>query len=222
MTVAVILCARAGLATARERGRTAPAARAPWTVLAVAIGVGVAALVGLLGNPEKLLRRVYAYVAYRVDDRSEAEDITSETFERALRYRHTFDQRRGDAVAWLLGIARNCVYDALLRPRPEPIDADITTEGNVESDVVAKLTLARALASLSSHDRDLLALRYGSDLSAREIAKLLEMRTNAVEVGLTRARSRLAAALEQASSAEHEPDAAGEVSADLIDALKNV
>lgn len=139
-----------------------------------------------LAHPEQLLRRVYAYVAYRVDDRSEAEDITSETFERALRYRHTFDQRRGDAVAWLLGIARNCVYDALLRPRPEPIDADITTEGNVESDVVAKLTLARALASLSSHDRDLLALRYGSDLSAREIAKLLEMRTNAVEVGLTR------------------------------------
>lgn len=170
-----------------------------------------------LVNPERLLRRVYAYVAYRVDDRSEAEDITSETFERALRYRHTFDQRRGDPVAWLLGIARNCVYDALLRPRPEPTDADPTAEGDMEADVVAKVTLAQALATLSSHDRELLALRYGSDLSAREIAQLLEMRTNAVEVGLTRARARLAAALEQAGSTEHEPGAAGEVAADLID-----
>ena len=61
-----------------------------------------------LRNPEPLLRRVYAYVAYRVHDRSEAEDITSETFERALRYRNTFDPHKGDAVAWLLGIARRC------------------------------------------------------------------------------------------------------------------
>ena len=40
-----------------------------------------------LANPEQLLRRVFAYVAYRVGDPDEAEDITSETFERALRYR---------------------------------------------------------------------------------------------------------------------------------------
>jgi cytochrome c-type biogenesis protein CcmH/NrfG len=50
VTVAAILCASAVLAAARERGRAEPAARARWTLLAVAIGVGVVALLGLLGN----------------------------------------------------------------------------------------------------------------------------------------------------------------------------
>jgi RNA polymerase sigma-70 factor (ECF subfamily) len=170
-----------------------------------------------LANPERLLRRVYAYVAYRVDNRSEAEDITSETFERALRYRESFDDRKGDPIAWLLGIARNCVYDAQLRHRPEPAEVEQVGGGEIESAIVTKLTLAQALSTLSSQDRELVALKYGADLSAREVAKVLDMRTNAVEVGLTRARARLAAALEQAGWDGKAPGASGEVAPDLID-----
>ena len=59
-----------------------------------------------LANPEPLIRRVYAYVAYRVGDGPDAEDLTSETFERALRYRKSYDPRKGEPVAWLLGIAK--------------------------------------------------------------------------------------------------------------------
>ena len=44
-----------------------------------------------LANPEPLIRRVYSYVAYRVGDGPDAEDLTSETFERALRYRKSYD-----------------------------------------------------------------------------------------------------------------------------------
>jgi RNA polymerase sigma-70 factor (ECF subfamily) len=169
-----------------------------------------------LAHPEQLLRRVYAYVAYRVGDRTEAEDITSEAFERALRYRSSFDARRGDPVAWLLGIARNCVYDAMLRNRPILSDpADEPGEG-VEERVVERLALRDALAALSDNDRELLALRYGADLTAKEIARLLERRTNAVEVGLTRARTRLAAALEQADGSTEEPATAQPVN-DLAD-----
>jgi RNA polymerase sigma-70 factor (ECF subfamily) len=149
-----------------------------------------------LADPEALLRRVYAYVAYRVADRSDAEDITSETFERALRYRDRYDARRGEPIAWLLGIARNCVYDAQLKPRSEAAPAPEPTRPGIEGEVVGKLTLEQALASLSPDDQELLALRYGADLPAREIAKLLERRTNSVEVALTRARARLAAALD--------------------------
>jgi RNA polymerase sigma-70 factor (ECF subfamily) len=148
-----------------------------------------------LANPEVLLRRVYAYVAYRVGDRTEAEDITSETFERALRYRDSFDERRGDAVAWLLGIARNCIYDAKLRARPAADEPEVAAGIDVEETVITRLDLAQALATLSDRDRDLLALRYGADLRTREIAALLEQRTNAVEVALSRARTRLAAAV---------------------------
>jgi len=169
-----------------------------------------------LANPEPLLRRVYAYVAYRVGDRAEAEDITSETFERALRYRKQFDERKGEPVAWLLGIARNCVYDAQLRTRPEPADETPASATDVEGEVVGRMALAQALASLSAEDRELLALRYGADLRTREIAKLLDQRANTVDVALSRARARLAAALEQGESG-HPSAAADGLAADLVD-----
>jgi RNA polymerase sigma-70 factor (ECF subfamily) len=161
-----------------------------------------------LAHPEALLRRVYAYVAYRVGDRTEAEDITSETFERALRYRGSYDARCGDPVAWLLGIARNCIYDAKLRPATRPLEADVPADGEVEAQVVQRLVLADALAALVDRDRELLALRYGADLRPSEIASLLDMRTNAVEVALHRARARLADVLERAEEPAHDDDPA--------------
>jgi RNA polymerase sigma-70 factor (ECF subfamily) len=149
-----------------------------------------------LANPQPLVRRVYAYVAYRVPDRTEAEDITSETFERALRYRDHYDERKGDPIAWLLGIARNCVYDAQLRRRPDPLPEPEQARPGIDAEVVASVALEEALARLSPDDRELLALRYGADLPVRAIASLLERRTNTVEVALSRARTRLAAAIE--------------------------
>jgi len=167
-------------------------------------------------NAEELLRRVYAYVAYRVGNQSEAEDITSETFERALRYRDGFDDRKGEPVAWLLGIARNCVYDALLRPREQAADEVHAAQPDVEAEVVGKLTLMEALATLSPSDRELLALRYGADLSPREIGRLLDHSRNAVDVALSRARTRLAAALQHAEAQPPASDVGGLVT-DLAD-----
>jgi len=62
-----------------------------------------------LANPEPLIKRVYAYVAYRVGDGPDAEDLTSETFERALRYKKSYDSTKGEPIAWLIGIARRCI-----------------------------------------------------------------------------------------------------------------
>ena len=53
------------------------------------------------------------------------------------------------------------------------------------------LDLRSAVASLEPRDRELVALRYGADLSARQIAEVLELKTNAVEVALHRALRRL-------------------------------
>src|SRR5437588_7031406 len=72
-------------------------------------------------DPRILIQRVYAYVAYRIGDGATAEDVTSEAFERALRYRDSFDPRRGDPASWLIGIARRCIADALLS-RESPTD----------------------------------------------------------------------------------------------------
>jgi DNA-directed RNA polymerase specialized sigma24 family protein len=46
-------------------------------------------------NPEPLIPQVYAYVAYRIGAGPDAEDVTSETFERALRYRSSYGAKKG-------------------------------------------------------------------------------------------------------------------------------
>jgi RNA polymerase sigma-70 factor, ECF subfamily len=146
-----------------------------------------------LANPEPLIRRVYAYVAYRLGDGPEAEDVTSETFERALRYRRSYDDSRGQPIAWLLGIARRCVDDARqARAETASVEAPEVASGpDHADDAVRRVGLARAIAALDERDRDLLALRYGADLTARQIAGILGMKTNAVEVALHRTMKRL-------------------------------
>jgi len=145
-----------------------------------------------LANPAPLIRRVYSYVAYHIGDGADAEDITSEVFERALRYRDSFDPSKGTPVSWLLGIARRRLTEP--RQAPTPVDAEqfeVEDPTDLEETSVRRLSLERALATLSGRDRDLLALRYGADLTARQIAEVLEMRTNAVEVALHRALATL-------------------------------
>ncbi len=67
-----------------------------------------------LANPEPLIRRVYAYLAYRIGDGPDAEDVASETFERALRYRDSYRPSKGQPIGWLIGIPRHCIADAAL------------------------------------------------------------------------------------------------------------
>jgi RNA polymerase sigma-70 factor, ECF subfamily len=146
-----------------------------------------------LANPEPLIRRVYAYVAYRVGDGPDAEDLTSETFERALRYRKSYDPRKGEPVAWLLGIAKRCIDGRGSRLEFSTEAPDEASRTDLEEDVVRRLTVSRAVGTLDERDRELIALRYGADLTARQIAELLGARTNAIEVALHRALGRLRA-----------------------------
>jgi RNA polymerase sigma-70 factor, ECF subfamily len=145
-----------------------------------------------LSHPERLIRRVYAYVAYRIGDGPDAEDVTSIVFERALRYRSSFDPRKGEPVSWLLGIAQRCVAEASVGRRSWPTPtAEEAAPGDLESDTLTRIGLTTALQTLDERDRELVALRYGADLSVRRIGELLGMQTNAVHVALHRARARL-------------------------------
>jgi RNA polymerase sigma-70 factor, ECF subfamily len=145
-----------------------------------------------LANPEALIKRVYAYVAYRIGAGPDAQDITSDTFERAIRGRDTYDSSRGAPISWLIGIARRCLSDALRGraiPTAEPPELRDTVD--LEDQSIRRLTLSAAIATLDEREQELIALRYGADLTARRIAEIFDMRTNAVEVALHRALSRL-------------------------------
>jgi RNA polymerase sigma-70 factor, ECF subfamily len=132
--------------------------------------------------------------------------VTSDVFERALRYRNSYDSRKGEPIAWLLGIARRCIDEAGAR-RAVPVAevSNTAAPGDLEQEVAQRVTLAAAVATLDERDRELIALRYGADLTARQIAALLGVRTNAVEVALHRALARLRAALERSAEDDAAP-----------------
>jgi RNA polymerase sigma factor (sigma-70 family) len=146
-----------------------------------------------LRDPAPLVRRVYAYVAYRIGDGPEAEDVSSEVFERALRYRWSYNPDKASPITWLMAIARSVLADRGVHPEVSMTEEaiDPVDPRDVERESVQRLDLQAAVARLPERDRELIGLRYGADLTAAQIAQLLESEPHAVEVALSRAVSRL-------------------------------
>ena len=118
---------------------------------------------------------VYAYVAGMLRDRSAAEEVTSQAFERAWRKKRQLDRGRGTPRAWLFGIARNAALDELRRRSrvaPEPETAGIAESDPAET-AVDRALLQRALDSLTGRERELVALKYFAGLSNTEIATVI-------------------------------------------------
>jgi len=156
-----------------------------------------------LADPAPLIRRVYAYVAYRIGDGPDAEDLTSEVFERALKYRASYDPSRGGPLPWLIGIARRTVDGRRYIPaQAHPADFEQAAPHDLEASALERLTIAGAVSALDDRSRELIALRYGADLSARQIGVVLGLKTNAVEVSLHRALARVRSELEKQDRSE--------------------
>ena len=119
------------------------------------------------------------FLVYRTGDRALSEDLLADTFERVLRTRRPFDPRRASEKTWLYTIALNLLRDHVRREAAgrraldqvqvggPPVQGPPELEALHERDVVH-----RALAVLSSEERETVALRYGADLTVAEIAKL--------------------------------------------------
>ena len=122
---------------------------------------------------------VYGYVAGLLRDRSAAEDVTAQAFERAYRRRRTFNPRRGSRRAWLFGIARNAALDELRRRRrrarllTDPEDAALAPAHEVAEVAVRRTALRLAIAELSARERELVALKFFAGLTNGEIAGVL-------------------------------------------------
>ena len=156
--------------------------------------VAVRAPRNLAEAAEAHLDDVLGYLLYLTRDRETAEDLTSATFEKALRLWARFDARRGTARTWLLGIARTTALDwfrAETRRRkreeaaalPERVD-EAFAEG-------LSPALEAALAALSAGEREVLALRIVLELDGDATARVLGISPTAVSTRLSRALKRL-------------------------------
>ncbi|TMK72615.1 MAG: sigma-70 family RNA polymerase sigma factor [Actinobacteria bacterium] len=122
---------------------------------------------------------VYAYVAGLLRDRSAAEDVTAQAFERAYRRRRTFNPGRGSRRAWLFGIARNAALDELRRRRrgarlvTDPEDDALAPAHEMAEVAVRRTALRMAIAELSPRERELVALKFFAGLTNGEIASVI-------------------------------------------------
>jgi RNA polymerase sigma-70 factor (ECF subfamily) len=147
---------------------------------------------------------VFRFLHHRVGDRTTAEDLTSETFVRALRRIDSLSFQGRDVGAWLVTIARNLVLDHVKSSRyrlevstADMRDADRATDGPEEA-VFQRLTSAALMAGvqqLSDDQRECLVLRFLQGLSVAETAAAMGRKDGAVKALQHRAVRRLAALL---------------------------
>ena len=133
---------------------------------------------------------VYRFLYYRVGSTTLAEDLTAETFFRALRSMHSFRWQGKDFGAWLMTIARNLTADHFKagRTRLEQTTEDMqtldSTSDSPEIEVLSSLTneaLLRALGELPTEQRECLIMRFLQGLSIAETAEILGRSSGAVK-----------------------------------------
>lgn len=133
---------------------------------------------------------VYRFLYYRTRSVPLAEDLTSETFFRALRGMTSFRWQGKDFGAWLMTIARNLTTDHFKagRTRLEITTDDIAAHDDVtegpESAVLAGIThelVREALAQLPAEQRDCLVMRFLQQMSIAETAAVLGRSDGAVK-----------------------------------------
>lgn len=133
---------------------------------------------------------VYRFLSYRVGSQLLAEDLTSETFFRALRSMNSFRWQGKDFGAWLMTIARNLATDhfkagrtRLERTTEDMETLDTTAEGP-ESEVLANLDnqeLLSALQELPQEQRECLVMRFLEGLAISETAERMGRSPGAVK-----------------------------------------
>jgi RNA polymerase sigma factor (sigma-70 family) len=151
-------------------------------------------------------RQLYNYLRFHLSSPDLAEDLTAEVFLRALKSFARFDPAIGSPRAWLFRIAQNALRDHQRQARRRQVvplagmrdleyQAPSPEERLLWEEEVARLLAA--MAQLSSSDRDVIGLCYGSEISIAEAGEVLGLSAAATRTRLWRALGRLRKVLTQ-------------------------
>jgi RNA polymerase sigma factor (sigma-70 family) len=137
---------------------------------------------------------VYAYAAGLLRDRSAAEEVTANAFEKAYRRRRQFDPARGSARAWLFGIARNAALDELRRRKRHAAVEEDQLQGSAPDpgdETVRRQTVEVAMAGLDPRERELVSLKFFAGLGNAEIGRVIGANESNVGTRLHRVMDKL-------------------------------
>ena len=143
--------------------------------------------------------RVYAYIARRVSDRNETQDLTAHVFQQALANLGKFKWRGTPFITWLYRIASNALSDQRKRQSREVVSDDlINGESSSEVDVEEieqRALLFKAVDALPDDQRRVIIMRFAEEKSIRDIAAELDRSEGAIKQlqfrGLENLRNRL-------------------------------
>ncbi len=156
---------------------------------------------------ERLVRRhgqdVYAFLLYRTGDHWLAEELLQDALERAYRARTRFDPRRASEKTWLISIALNRWKDVLRRHANESVALEKLSRDTPPPEGMERVEERRALLTamegLAPDEREVLALVYGADLTAKQVAALLDVPVTTIQGRVYRGMRRLRDTLEEPS-----------------------
>jgi RNA polymerase sigma-70 factor (ECF subfamily) len=159
----------------------------------------------------RYLDRVHAFLQRLTGSRTDAEDLTQETFLRVWRRADTYQPGRVRVSTWLFTIAHNVCIDSLRRQRPtsdgtpEPeADEPADPERRASADELSR-ALEVALRALPERQRSAVVLCQVQGFSNAQAASILGVGTRALESLLARARRALREHLDAALDADPRP-----------------
>jgi RNA polymerase sigma-70 factor (ECF subfamily) len=138
---------------------------------------------------ETHFERVARYVAVRIGNVSEAEDLASEVFLRALRGVDSYKETGAPMEAWLFRIAHNIVVDHYRKQsrRPASVPLDEAFSLGISHNPSERLErheeiqrLNRAMEQLSEAQRQVLALRFGGEMTSEQVGEAMGKKPGAV------------------------------------------
>jgi RNA polymerase sigma-70 factor (ECF subfamily) len=142
---------------------------------------------------------IYRYFFYKTGDKQLTEDLTAETFVKALINFDRFDDKKAALQTWLLALGKNIFIDNYRKCKNKVYVSDealfeIPDITDLEKTVFTFDTykiLYKALGELSDKDRNLIALKYSSNLKNKEIASLINKSEQHTAVILSRTLTKL-------------------------------
>ena len=143
--------------------------------------------------------RSLQYVAKRVANPSDAEDITAEAFAKCYERFDSFDPTKASFSTWLYAIIRNKLKNYYRDSKGlDELDENIADNTLMEDEVISAIRLSQlrnqladALMTLNDLQRQVVVLKYFSDLHSKEIAARLGISPENVRVILSRSIAKL-------------------------------
>lgn len=141
---------------------------------------------------DKYAKSIYRFIYYKTHHKETAEDLTSNTFIKALDNFGTFDKKKGQFSTWLYQIARNTIID-FYRTKKNNINIedvwDLADDENIERDIdtVKRLeNVKKYLKTLKAGQREVVILRVWEELSYKEIAQITGRTENGCKMMFSR------------------------------------